>query len=590
LIEPLRQAPRAAERTRRSHGAGAVARALASAVWLVAAAGVSAFAPPSALAQASKPAPSAPPEQHAAPGANESSEPAQTATPPEDPLAIPEDVKKRLGTDVVEDDMTRGQGPKGKIDFYGPYFAEQNGRYSFRTVFPFWFERRQPDVAKPKEDDRSSLFGLLYFNRRSPSHDADVLFPLFWNFRDYGTTTTVVGPFMHQETKPGVVDASGKKSVGGHANWLPPLFFQGESDDGKGYLHIPPLLTFTQHTDRSGLHIVGPAFCKWRGGPACDPRTADTLDMGVAPFYFYGKNPTSEYEIVPPLLHYYKYEKLTDTYLNVWGPYVREKRKSSDFEAVAPFWFHTWSADEDQTTVFPFFHYGRTWGKKGDSHLLVTPLFVDSKSANGDRTFVSPLYARHRGRTELDMITPFFWQYRDPDAKLTRTVVPPFFYQQTSPRGEDTVAFPFYARFKREGLSDTIWVTPLFRHVRDVTGWETDLFPFFFMGRSNKSQHFVLAPFVWDFSSPRSRTTVVLPAFFRHEDDTSVTQLVLNTYYQEKRHPKGREYEFHFFPLFSFGEKPNGHWWNILYGLAGFTREGSATSMRAMWLPIELSR
>ncbi len=75
--------------------------------------------------------------------------------------------------------------------------------------------------------------------------------------------------------------------------------FEGSAADGSGYFHVPPLLTFTQHTAHDGLNIVGPMFCKWKGGPDCDPRTADKLDMGLAPFYFYGKDETTEYELIP---------------------------------------------------------------------------------------------------------------------------------------------------------------------------------------------------------------------------------------------------------------------------------------------------
>jgi hypothetical protein len=113
--------------------------------------------------------------------------------------------------------------------------------------------------------------------------------------------------------------------------------------------------------------------------------------------------------------------------------------------------------------------------------------------------------------------------------------------------------------------------------------------PVFFFGRENRSTHLVVAPFIWDFASPRSRQTVLLPAFFRFADDTSVSQLALNTYYHEHKVKGGTEWEFHFFPVFSYGQSPQGHWWNVLYGLAGYTKNGTASKMRALFLPIQLS-
>jgi hypothetical protein len=187
------------------------------------------------------------------------------------------------------------------------------------------------------------------------------------------------------------------------------------------------------------------------------------------------------------------------------------------------------------------------------------------------------------------MYTPLVWLYRDPDIGLDRKLILPFFYRNTSPRSSDIAVFPLFAHFERPGLSETTWVTPFFRHTKDVTGWETDIFPFFFSGRSNQSSHLVVAPLLWDFASPRSRATVILPAYFRFADRNSVTQVALNTFYREKQVAGGTDWEFHFFPLFSYGESPNGHFWNILFGAAGFTREGTMTKMRTLYIPIPLS-
>ena len=104
------------------------------------------------------------------------------------------------------------------------------------------------------------------------------------------------------------------------------------------------------------------------------------------------------------------------------------------------------------------------------------------------------------------------------------------------------------------------------------------------------SSHLVLAPFVWDFASPTSRATVVLPGFFRFACQDGVSQLALNTFYREKRVANGSEWEFHFFPFFSYGQSPTGHWWNVLYGLAGYTRDGTNSKMRLAYIPITLSK
>ena len=511
------------------------------------------------------------PETHAARGGDgQSTLPTQTAQLPQDPNAIPKKVKKRLGSDF-DPNGREVRGKRSDHGLYGPYYFEKSKHYSFRGVFPgLWLERRQfIDGAW----DRTSLFGLSYLNRRSKNFDADVLFPFFWHMRDRETYHTVVGPFRHSQ---------GPK---GHANWLAPLFFEGKSDTSS-YLHIPPLLTFHTRNAKGGFSMAGPAFCKYEGGSFCDSRTASKLTMGIAPLYFYGRDQDSEFELIPPLLHYYSYSTKGERSLNIWGPLWMEKSRKGGVFNLMPLYWHNWSEDERNITFLPFFHYG----KKGDASTLATPLFFNRHDEDGGHTFATYLYARHRGRTELDMYTPLVWHYRDPDIDLTRTAVLPFFYKESSPRSDDLVVFPFFGRFKRHGISETTWVTPLARHERNTEGWNFSFFPLLHMGRKNQSTHLVAAPLFWDFADANSRSTVAFPLFWRFRDKKGLSQLIGNAYYSEEKVKGGDSWQFHLFPLLSFGATPQGHWWNVLYGLAGYTREGTMAKMRLGYVPITLSK
>ncbi len=68
-----------------------------------------------------------------------------------------------------------------------------------------------------------------------------------------------------------------------------------------------------------------------------------------------------------------------------------------------------------------------------------------------------------------------------------------------------------------------------------------------------------------------------------------MTQVAFNTVYREKQVAGGTDWEFHFFPLFSYGESPTGHWWNVLFGMAGYTRDGTRSEVRALYIPFKLS-
>jgi hypothetical protein len=165
----------------------------------------------------------------------------------------------------------------------------------------------------------------------------------------------------------------------------------------------------------------------------------------------------------------------------------------------------------------------------------------------------------------------------------------PFLYTRNSPRESSTYFFPFWGHTERFAVSETTWITPFFQHSTHLRGWSTNVHPFFYMGRNGNSTHTVLAPFFYDFASPSKRATVAAPLYWRFSDLDSVNQLIGNTYYHERKFKNGLDWQFHFFPLFSYGETPDGHWWNLLYGLAGYTRRGAMSKMRAAWIPFYFS-
>jgi hypothetical protein len=506
-------------------------------------------------------------------GEHASQLPTQAPQLPEDPNAIPKQLEPQLSSDYDPDAAEEARARLTKYRFYGVYYQEQSGGYQFRAIFPpLWVERRQ---AVPGGEDRASLFGINYFNRRSPKHDADIFFPFFWKLRDDKTYTTVAFPVMHREGPEG------------HDNWVAPFVFEGSRKaTGTEYVHIPPLLTFHHRDAKGGFSMAGPVYCSWQGAAFCDGRTATKLHMGVAPFYFYGRDDRSEYEVIPPLLHYYGFSERGQRMLDIWGPVWREKDRNGGLVNVLPLFFHSWSERGTKTTLFPFFHYSNL----ENNRLIITPLFFHRAAADGGSTFGTYLYARHRGRTELDMFTPLVWLWRDPDIHQRAALVFPFVYWNDSNRSNDLVVFPFFGHLHRYGLYNSWWITPLFNWESNISGWSTMLLPIFYAGRENASTHLVVAPIVWDFKTPKSRSTVVFPLYWRFADQKGVTQVAANTFYSEEKTDKGTEWQFHLFPLLSFGSTPDGHWWNLLYGLAGYTREGTMAKVRLLYIPIEVSK
>ena len=509
-----------------------------------------------------------------------------TAPVPVDPLAMSPEMRATIGSDYE----ARPPHAEGRTQrhFYG-FYEERRGDYRFRTLPPLLFEQTRGllDPAHPElgqSPDRQGLYGMIYYQRRSLKLDADVLFPLFWHVRDEDAYLTAFGPFVHQE-KPT-----------GHDNWLAPLFFAGShavAGGRSGYLAVPPLLTFSVWSPESAV-TVSTLYFRLRSG--------SDVDAGVVPFYFHGDNGNTDgarrkYTFIPSLLYYHSTQELEQTSTTVVGPVISQTSPYRDVLDVLPFVFRitgkpaTGGIRESHTTVFPFFHYGHT----DKESLLATPLFL-LRNGETAHTLITPLYSRattRSGATELDLagpVVPLYFSYRDKDVGQHAFGLLPFFYRNSS-RTESDLLTPFYGRFENIGVSRTYWVFPTITASFDAHGFETDIHPLVYVGRSDQSTHTVFAPIYWDFSDPAKRMTIGFPLFWSFADhkDDSVVEVVANTLYTRKRTNEGLSWSFRVLPFFSYGESPTGYFWDVLLGLAGFEKTATASYAKAFWLPFKVA-
>jgi hypothetical protein len=494
---------------------------------------------------------------------------------PADPLAISPEVRERIGGDVVE--MPAPASGALERRFRGVY-EERRGDYSFRTLPPLWLEHTR-GLGTPTGADRESLYGLLYYQRRSRRRDADVAFPFFWRFRDGDDATWTLFPFVHREA-PGRTD-----------NWLMPLAFAGGREDG-GYFHAPLFLTTSSWSQDRAFTLSALYF---------RTRTRTDVDAGIVPFYFHGDNGSEDgarrtYTLIPPLLFYDRWNELERSAMTVAGPVIVKSDPKRFVLDVAPIFFHIHGKPEEEgvkethTTLFPLFHYGRSEGES----LFATPLYVRRVTEYSD-TMLTPFYSRARTTAGDDLtlagpIVPLYVGVEDKALDAKAFAIAPFYLQSSSRRGFDFVT-PIFANFRTYGASSTTWIAPTLVVSTDQAGWETDFHPIAYFGRSGSSQHSVVAPLYWDFWGAKSRGTVAFPFVWRFANhvEGQVTQVVVNTLYTERRVKGGADWKFHFIPLFSFGSKPAGHSWDFLYGLVGYERDDAIARLKLLWLPIQVA-
>lgn len=507
-----------------------------------------------------------------------------TVEPPANPLVISPEVRLRLGTDW-ESGPPSPEGVSRQTRYF-PYYEEREGDYRLRLLPPFMIEHtrglRDPTQSLygvPKTEDTEGLYGLLYYRRRSMEIDMDVVFPAFWRVRDRDNNVVVAGPLVHREA-PGEND-----------NWLAPLLFQGKRKDG-GYFHSPLLLTTSHWSTAGAFTMVGPYF---------RDRTGSDVDLGIAPLFFQGDNGNVEgnrrtYTFIPPFLYYHSVHELDATTTTVVGPVVSKSTPKRDIFDVAPLYFHIrgkpdgGGVAEEHTTLLPFFHYGHD----EDASLFVLPGYYRRVTRTAD-TMISPFVSfadTRSGATSLTVagpIVPLWWNYRDRDLGVHAWAITPLFFTSDSPAGHDWLT-PLVGRFETYGEKRTWWLFPSFTLTSDRHGWEDDLHPIIYVGRSDDSSHTVIAPVFWDFANPKGRTTIGFPLYWRFAEGPgdSVVQVAANTVYVEKRVAGGSDWQFHLLPLFSYGERPGGYFWNVLFGLAGYTRDGAAAQVRALWIPFNV--
>jgi hypothetical protein len=518
-------------------------------------------------------------DQGPSPSARPGGEP--TVQTPADPLEIPEPVKATIGTDAEPVPPP----PEGRSErSFLPYYQLREGDLRVRLLPPLYLEHTRgldPQTGKDTPNtDRESLIAMLFYQRRSPKMDADVLFPAFWRIRERQNHVLALGPLLHRE------------APNEHDNWVAPLLFEGSRKDG-GYFHSPLLLTTSHWDEKSAFTIAGPYF---------RDRTASDVDWGVVPFVFHGDNGDVDgarktYTLIPPALYFHRERELDESQLSVVGPFVWESNPKRAIFDVAPLFFsirgkpETGGVRESHTTLFPLFHYGTSPEKT----MLVLPGYFRRITKTED-TLITPFYSHATTRngatstTAVGPLLPIYYHDTDTDIGFSATGIFPFYYGASSPKGNDFL-IPIYGRFERYNVSRTLWVFPTLTFTRDVTGWETDFHPLIYLGREKTSSHTVVAPVFWDFASPKGRTTIGFPIYWRFADanDGTVTQVAANTLYRERRVTGGTDWQFHLLPVFSYGQSPTGYWWNLFFGLAGYDRDGATATVKALWIPITVS-
>lgn len=456
-----------------------------------------------------------------------------------------------------------------------PILYERQGGVQTIAAFPLFYLRESGPTTE--------LSIPPYYAMRGPQN-WDVLFPLFWWYRGEGHHTWAVPPLWHHEAPDGF-------DFG-----FAPFVMNGRHDTHH-YTLIPPLLTVDWGIDAVERYTLSTLFWRvWEG---------DIEHWGVFPFLWVENGERTSYTIAPPL--FFRFEDRNEgTALTIVPPFYHRDEPNGSYWGIPPLFHHNSGPDHTSTTIFPLLsHYS---AEPDVFRLTLGGVFWYWRD-HGDETIVTPLYQRFRGATEMDAVAPFFFYVRDPRTDAVTLAIPPLIWHLEDPSSSATVVLPFFARFEERGRSTT-WITPLVGNHQDhehhdettwvfptiqVSNWHdgdaVNIHPLFYFESVPSHHHSVLAPLWWDFESfegDRNRYTVVFPFFWRFREGNTTSTLVLNMYHRERVRSESSEWEFHFFPFFSYGESSQGgHWWKIFHGLAGYERRGPYGVTTLFYVPFQ---
>jgi hypothetical protein len=521
--------------------------------------------------------------------------------------------------------------PESARTLIPPYMHDVRGSVATTALFPLYFDRR--------DGRRHERFVLPYYYRRSPGLHADVALGLAWSLRGPDRNTFVLPPFYtHRKGESWGVGLLPLFSTGifkGHHHTLIPplltwidgdakkrrtwsaLYFDFRAEQSRFWGIFPLLWSKRDESDR--FTVIPPLFFRFADDdplssttvvpPFYHRRRKDATSWGLVPLVFGGSSPElrkftlpfllfhhatgpQEYRLVTPLLGYLNSTKEGRRWFT---PIYQRKRGDRGFDAVAPLFFRTWdSRDMSRGLFFPPIYWH--WRDPGNDARAVLPFYVRAQHDGISNTWVTPLIGRHRSfehDAQTWWVLPTF-HYGWDETSWQFNIHPLFYLKHAQDKRHLALApllFDFHNRTKQTHRFTLLPLYWNFKHYGEQT-FSRALAPLYwdFENRKKQTRRLVGFPLYWDFTlgARQRRTSYVLPLYLRLERGKSLGHSVLNTYFQRDEQPGNRRWQFHFFPVLSFGGGEKQKWWNFLYGLAGYERRGQYRRMRLFWIPIRL--
>ena len=450
-------------------------------------------------------------------------------------------------------------------DIIFPFLLESRGtgHYSF-IFFPFYWK-----FLNYPEKFYSITLIPLFHRDYNPDTELTTILGDFWYIKnpDYMLTFSIIPPLFHHKKD--------EKTVGGlfpiywatsGINWKSKVFFpfywSGKNEvDKSEYLTLIPILFYNRkpELEYGAFGFVIPLYFYYKTplykldiyGPIWNFATLQEgkKKWGFFPLYWSGAS--SEYRFSAFLPFYWNYKNMKEKRSTVAITlllYYQQKSESEELKTIFPvywyirnvfytkeiftLWYRKKQGDEVSYGIFPLYNVSNK-PKYNSFYFLPFIWYEHDTEWNTKKLGILPLLYYHNLQpdTELKIVTPLYWYYRDMDYKLT-VCPPPIFIERKTTSDEGEV--------KNYGLFPLIWA-----HLSDYTNSFT-IFPIYhgYNNYRERSYGSFLLPIwgyhkspdlkfymgmllYWDYNDILSkyRLTVFLPLlYWRTVNDTKISQ------------------------------------------------------------------
>jgi len=215
-------------------------------------------------------------------------------------------------------------------------------------------------------------------------------------------------------------------------------------------------------------------------------------------------------------------------------PFYWSRHGNPGYRILAPFYFHTWSAEAHNRIVAPFYWrfenylkkrvvtviglYSKTQDPESTSHAVWPLFYYSSKFGWAAPLLLSFALGDPENGTQYGMVTPLSFWKRSKDSSFTwlfplnfhwrnkddRNILAlPLFYRNTHKHGGTFASLLGYSSVDREATRGSfLWL--------------------YWYGREKASQYDVLFPILWSFRSPDSNVTILPPVLHLRDGHFSI--------------------------------------------------------------------